>query len=103
MMTRAGSSGVTLIELLIVVAIVSALAIALGFSYNGWIGNYMIESETRNIYSDLMDAKTRAMTRKTYHFAVLNAGNYQIFEDTNNNYNYDAGDSPVSGFAAPIL
>lgn len=77
------NSGVTLIELLIVVSIVGILVIAMGFSYEGWMGNYRLESQTKELYFDLTDARTRAMTRHRMHFARLDAQQYTIFEDTN--------------------
>jgi prepilin-type N-terminal cleavage/methylation domain-containing protein len=93
--------GVTLTELLIVVSIVAILALALGFSFQGWTGNYKIESETKELYADLMDARTLAMTRNRMHFVVLNANSYQIYDDTNDNNNADpgSGDNPVPEFA----
>lgn len=89
--------GVTLVELLVVVSIVGILAVALGFSFEGWMGNYRIESQTKTLYSDLMDARTRAMTRNRVHFVVLDTDNYQIYEDTNDNnaLNIGAGDTAL--------
>jgi len=77
--------GFTLVELLIVITIISVLAIALGFSYVGWQGAYKVEQTTKDIYTDLMDARTRAMTRSRTYFAVINADSYSIIEDANNN------------------
>lgn len=77
--------GVTLVELLVVVSVIAILALALGFSFQGWTGNYKIENETKELYADLMNARTMAMTRNRMHFVVLNANNYAIYEDTNDN------------------
>ena len=89
--------GVTLVELLVVVSIVGILAVALGFSFEGWMGNYRIESQTKTLYSDLMDARTRAMTRNRVYFVELNTDDYQIYEDTNDNnaLNIGAGDTAL--------
>jgi prepilin-type N-terminal cleavage/methylation domain-containing protein len=92
--------GVTLVELLIVVSIVAILAVAMGFSYQGWMGNYRIESETKQIYADLMDARTRAMARNRMHFVVVNADNYQIYADTNDDNSNDPADLPIDGFTS---
>ena len=75
--------GVTLIELMVVVSIVAILVVALGFSFEGWIGKYRLESATKDMYSDLMEAKTRALTRTRAHFITINATQYVIYEDTN--------------------
>ncbi|NWF75075.1 MAG: prepilin-type N-terminal cleavage/methylation domain-containing protein [Nitrospirae bacterium] len=82
--------GITLVETMVVVSIIAILVIAFGFSYEGWMGKYRIESQIKEVYSDLMEARTRAMTRNMLHFAVINTDNYAIYEDTNNSY----GNSP---------
>ena len=50
------NSGVTLVELLVVVSIIGVLIIAMGFSYEGWVGNYRLESMTKELYFDLYDS-----------------------------------------------
>jgi prepilin-type N-terminal cleavage/methylation domain-containing protein len=78
------SKGFTLIELIIVISIIGILAIALGISFQGWIGRYKIESEFKEMYVDLMNAKTRAMSRNRTHFVSLTTTTqYTIYEDTN--------------------
>lgn len=76
-------SGVTLTELLVAISIVAILTVALGFSFQGWMGNYKIESELKQMYADIMDAKTRAMTQNRVHSIVISAGNYAVYEDAN--------------------
>lgn len=95
--------GVTLTELLVAISIVGILAVALGFSFQGWMGKYKIENEVKTLYSDLMDARTKAMTRNRMYFVVLNAGNYQGYADTNNNNISEpgAGDIPEPEFVNP--
>jgi prepilin-type N-terminal cleavage/methylation domain-containing protein len=75
--------GVTLIELLVVVSIIGLLIIAMGFSYEGWMGNYRLESQTKELYFDLSDARSLAMTRNRIHWAVLDTTQYTIFDDDN--------------------
>jgi prepilin-type N-terminal cleavage/methylation domain-containing protein len=88
--------GFTLTELLIVVAIVAILAVALGFSYQGWMGRYKVEKTTKDLYSDLMTARVNAMTRQRMFFVDFpTATSYRIIEDTNDNgvSNPGAGDN----------
>lgn len=75
------SKGVTLIELAIVLAIIGILAVATALSFEGWLGRYKIESEFKEMYADLMNAKTRAMSNNRTHFLTLAATQYTIQED----------------------
>ena len=76
-------NGVTLVELLVIVSIIGLLIIAMGFSYEGWMGNYRLESMTKELYFDLMDARSSAMTRNRMHWGILEAQQYTIIEDDN--------------------
>jgi prepilin-type N-terminal cleavage/methylation domain-containing protein len=82
--------GITLIELIVVISIIGILVVALGFEFQGWMGSYRAESQTKEMYVDLMNAKARAMQRNRVHFVVVNNAAvcssypscYQIYEDT---------------------
>ena len=82
--------GVTLIELIIVISIIGIMATGLGFSYVDWIGNYKVEKAANDLYADLMNARSMAMTRNSNYFMDFNFpappagyGVYRIAEDTN--------------------
>lgn len=75
--------GMTLIELMTVVAILGVLVVILGFSFQGWIGKYKVEDQTKRFYADLSDARARAMQKKRITFVTLAANRYRTFEDTN--------------------
>jgi len=77
------NNGITLIELIIVISIIGILAVALGFEFTGWMGGYRVESQTKEMYVDLMNARARAMQRNRSHFVTLAATQYTIYEDTN--------------------
>ncbi len=79
--------GVTLIELAVVISIISILIIALGFSFEGWIGKYRVEKTVKELYADLMSARMMAMQRNRVYFAdfnlpAANAPCYRIISDT---------------------
>jgi prepilin-type N-terminal cleavage/methylation domain-containing protein len=76
--------GITLVELIIVISIIGILAVALGFEFTGWMGKYRVESQVKEMYVDLMNARARAMQRNRVHFVNFpNMTSYRIFEDTN--------------------
>jgi len=76
-------TGFTLIELVLVIAVVSALVMALAFQYVGWQGGYNIESEMKQLHTDLMSARGSAMLRNRDHFVTLAATQYSVYDDTN--------------------
>jgi len=82
-MTMMKDRGITLIELIIVISIIGVLLIALGFSFEGWMGGYRVESQTKEMYVDLMNARARAMQRNRVHAVDFpSAAQYRIREDT---------------------
>ncbi|MFA4918609.1 MAG: GspH/FimT family protein [Thermodesulfovibrionales bacterium] len=91
--------GVTLIELIVVVSVIAVLVFALGFTFQRWMGGYKIESQVKELHVDLMNARARAMQRNRIHFVVANAGDYQVYEDTDEDgaipLPIDAGDTRI--------
>jgi prepilin-type N-terminal cleavage/methylation domain-containing protein len=79
---RAGAGGYTLVELLVVMAIITILLVAMGTSFVGWRGRYRVESQIRQMYSDLMNSRAKAIQRKRAFFLVLGSTSYSIYEDT---------------------
>lgn len=97
------NKGITLIELIVVVTIVSILVVALGFEFSGWMGRYRTESQTKTMYVDLMNTRARAMQKNRAHFVNLpsaaNATSYSIFEDNNP---APDGDGSVANEVTPL-
>ena len=62
--------GVTLVELVVAFSIVAILAVALGYQFQGWMGGYKVENQIKEIYVDMLNARTRAMTRNRMHFVA---------------------------------
>jgi len=80
--------GVTLIELIVVIAIIGIIVVAFGFSFNNWIGKYRVESQIKEMYTDLMNARARAMQRNRVHFVQINSStSYSIYEDDSDGSN----------------
>lgn len=80
------NDGITLIELIIAVSIVGILAAAFAFEFQGWMGTYKVESQIKEMYVDLLNARTRAMQKNRLNFVdlpVTQPKRYTIYEDTN--------------------
>lgn len=96
------NKGITLIELTIVVTIIGILAVALGFEYIGWMGKYRVEKTTKDLFSDIMDVRSKALTRGRTYFVDFNTpapaageGCYRVIEDTNGDATLNNGDTII--------
>jgi prepilin-type N-terminal cleavage/methylation domain-containing protein len=89
--------GVTLVELIVVVAIVGILAVVLGFDFSGWMGRYNVESQMKQIEADMVNARIRAMTTTRYQFFTCPVSgtppvctSYSVYDDDKPSPNGDA-------------
>lgn len=79
----------TLIELMIVIAILGLMLVLLSNGYQAWSERYRVENEVKEFYADVMDARARAMQKNRSHFVVLELdgtgvqyARYVVYEDT---------------------
>lgn len=75
--------GVSLVELMVAVSIIGILVVVMGFSYQGWMGRYKVETTVKDLYSDLMEARARALQMNRPYLAEITATSYRIAEDSN--------------------
>lgn len=106
-MKNMNNRGLTFVEILVTLAIVGILSVALGFQFAGWKARYNIEKTTRDLYSSLTDARTRAIqTSRAYFFDISPNGRlYRVTDDDSDGTARVAnGDGifrgPVAGWAA---
>ncbi|HNT69023.1 MAG TPA: GspH/FimT family pseudopilin [Syntrophorhabdaceae bacterium] len=77
-------NGFTLIELMIVIAIVGILSGIAAVNLRGLASKYQLENQVREMYADMMSARIMAMNKNRTVFVNLNVdGQYMIYEDTN--------------------
>ena len=86
-MRSADNSGFSLVELLIVIAIIGiGLAVAT-LNFNQWIKKTNIEKQTRELFGDLNEARLKSIYTKKRHSIVLNPSNYVFKEYSSENEN----------------
>jgi len=83
-----GRGGFTLLEIMIVIAILGILAVIGVTNFRGLNEKYKVEAETKQFYADVMDARGRAMQRNRMFFVRFsgtgpNYTGYSTYEDTN--------------------
>jgi len=94
------SRGVTLIELLVTVAIITIVMVVVGFGFVGWQARYKVDSETKELQSAFMDARMRARQKSTVFFIQMDKSSDDkrreciVYEDDGNGMP-DAGDKEV--------
>jgi prepilin-type N-terminal cleavage/methylation domain-containing protein len=94
--------GITLVEVIIVISVIGILIASMAYSYQDWVKRYEVERTTKELYSNMMLARMRAMERGLEHYVVFGARSYSIIEDTNESGEYDAGDEGLPGFPKTV-
>jgi len=84
--------GFTLIELLIVMVILGIVAGLGTVSFTGWVRRHDLESQVKEMYTDLMNARLTAMHQNTSHLISLSANQIRGAEDTDGD---GAGDNSL--------
>lgn len=74
-------SGFTLIEVMIVIAIVGIMSAVAIPSIINWLPNYRLSSAARDIVSCLQEAKMRAVKENTNVIVIFSSNEYEAFVD----------------------
>jgi prepilin-type N-terminal cleavage/methylation domain-containing protein len=72
------SRGFNLIELMVVISIIGIVLTITGLNLNSWQRKYKIESQTREMMTDLSDARLAAIQTKLQHTMIINPQGYEL-------------------------
>jgi prepilin-type N-terminal cleavage/methylation domain-containing protein len=105
-MTWRGSKaqdGMTLVELMVVVALIAIFLALSAWGLGGPIGEERLRSTARLLVSHLEEAKMLAREKGIDHTVVFNPNNreYQVFRDSNEDGNLDDGETVVRTVQLP--
>lgn len=93
-MTRYKARGFTLMELMIVIAIMAILAAIAAPNYTSFMAQRRLNGAARQIMSDLMHARMQAVNQNNeFKITFVNSHEYQILDDDNSNGSSDSGES----------
>ena len=75
--------GFTLVEILVAIAVLTILLTMAVTTFRGLDEKFKVETETKQLYTDLMEGRARASQRYRVVFVRISGSGYGTYEDTN--------------------
>ncbi|MBW2039765.1 MAG: GspH/FimT family pseudopilin [Deltaproteobacteria bacterium] len=103
------TKGITLIELMVVVAIIAIAALFMAPAIGEWADNYRIRQAAREMVSDFQFAKLKAINRGKYCTVTFNISisgknyDYIVFPDDDNDLELDLGTSEETNIYKKVI
>lgn len=89
-----GAKGFTLMELIVVVAVLGILATIAAPAFQQFLTERRLNGAARLLMTDLLNARMQAVTQNNrFLVSILDAGRYQVLDDGNENGAFDSGES----------
>lgn len=89
-------SGFTLVELIIVVAMVAVITAFALPNFLNWLPNHRLRSAAHDLFSNFQKAKLEAIKRNINTTVCFNSGGYEIFIDQNTDFVKDSTEEAVT-------
>jgi type IV fimbrial biogenesis protein FimT len=93
--------GLTLIELVVVIGIISVLLGLATIAFRDWLVKYNVESQVKQMVTDFSEMRVRAMTLKQRHSITVNQNNYVFKMYSSDDEALSAG-TVIPGGAHPV-
>jgi prepilin-type N-terminal cleavage/methylation domain-containing protein len=92
-------SGFTLVELIIVVAMVAVISAFALPNFLDWLPNYRLRAAAHDLFSNFQKAKLEAIKRNINTTVCFTSGGYEIFVDQNVDFVKDGAEEAVAEVA----
>ena len=97
-------SGFTLLEVMIVIAIIGIISLLAVINMIGWRTERQMQGAARGFLADMQRARITAIREGEAVSVLMNpgaGGSYQIFLDTDEDYTLDAGENQIISVTIP--
>ncbi|MBW2615744.1 MAG: GspH/FimT family protein [Deltaproteobacteria bacterium] len=94
-------SGFTIMEVIVVIAIIGIMTAIAIPSFSTWLPNYRLRNAARDLYSNFQKAKITAIKNNTNCTVIFeptagSAYDYRVFIDADKDLEYDAGEEVIT-------